>query len=243
MSTEEAAVMMLLLPYVAGFLAFLAVVVIVKRFNQGLVDRYAREAQDDSEMRGLASALRIGLERMSMPPPSGMAIFNSGFRLRGTYRGFPVEIVMAGGASLVAGVPYEVASSLKKVVTLSVPNPQHKAFALRPKRKEYVSSPTGNRVFDRALVLMGDRIISDALLQQLGGFGWMNLELRGGELIFRDTFFEDHASWTPWGGMRAAVMRHPMWGTSRWRPTLDVPRSVAFVDCLVSLAEEIVRLR
>lgn len=230
---------MQVLPYIAGFVVFLIVVGLIKKFNQGIVNRQIKATKNDPGMKNLAAALNISYEDLTEEEPSGNKIFNIGCRLKGVYKGFPLEVVMAGDSAVARGVPYAVQYSSRKFIALAISNSGKKKFSIRPKSKEVVSRPTGVSKFDSMLSFVGDRIVPETLLQDFGEQGWMNLELKNDKLIFNDSFYEDNISTTPFRSMKVMDMVHPVWGTSPRNQQLQVSNAVAFIDKLVTIAEKI----
>ncbi len=225
--------------YVLATLGFILIVVVLKKFNDGMIDKNVQKAKEADFMPELAKKLGLKYQDLSHHKDTTKNIMDVGSKIFGEYKGVKIEIAMHMRADH-ENVPlgYQSAYSYKseRWIKIDVKNPEKKKFAVMPKSKNAVIKPSGNQNFDEKLMLDGNLKIPSSFLSYFADIGWMNLKLSGETLTFNDNFYDQFQSGLK--GMEMMSVVHPIWKTSatNWKPDLDNVQE--FIDKLIKLCEE-----
>lgn len=220
-----------IIQYVAAIAVFIVAVYFLKRFNQGVIQQNTGKADD--YMKKIADAL--GLQYEAKPAAQGKdVVMDMGGRVYGTYNGLPVEIAMSN-TTRVGPTGTRFTSTMQRTLTLKVPNPKGRKFHILPKDGHVVAEETASNAFNQKLSYVGDPVVPKETLDYFGKMGWMNLALKGDELLFHDTFYDQFQGLN---AMQAMTAKHPVWGTTAGNPNVDVAAVRLFLDSIVAVAQK-----
>ena len=230
-----------MLVYIAIFVGFLVIVTILQKLNNSTVNRAVKTAQDDPSFSELAQALHCSLEKVELGDSGKKTIFNFGQRIAGRYRGHPLEIMMAGRTDHYAeGLDTGYTYTSEKYIKVGVNTPTAATLDITVANPAVQHHPTGHPAFDQHLSLVGNVTLSPSTLGSLAAYPWMNLYLKQGELVLRDTFYDNAPGATNPLRARSAMNKpHPIWGNTATQPTIKPEQSKAFVDLMIDIAEEL----
>ncbi len=219
--------------YVFIFIIFLVLVFFVQKFNTNTVQTVAKNASAKNPLRDFAASVGLQFEEFS-PGSNKNTLYSVGSRAWGEYAGIPLEIVYATRTDMgIVGVSYSY--SMEKTITFTVKNTSKKYFDVLPKSSAAQAHPSGNSRFDETLMLVGDAIIPNDILDYFAALGWMHLTLRENTLTFHDTFYEQFKGMS--GTMHIMNTAHPIWKSTASNWGMDAQSGKYFLDTMVDLVK------
>lgn len=229
--------------YLLIFIGFLVIVYFIFKFNQGIIDKNTDKAKQDTNLQELAD--KMGLEFQYLGEDRKISanknlIYDLGWRVFGIYKDIPIELVMASKVQhddkFRIPYSYSYSYSMDRKITFTVKNPDNKAFHILPKNKNVVADNTGNQDFDEKLTYSGDKVVSRKQLEHFSNLGWMNLTLKGNQLVFHDNFYDQFQSMA--GSLKMMSIVHPIWQTSASNLKINVDKVQEFIDSLIDLIKD-----
>jgi hypothetical protein len=223
------------LPFVLILIGFIAICYFVNKFNRGMMNQNVEKAKSDPSIPALAQALGLTREDYSLGEGKD-TLYSYGHRIYGDYDGYPLEMIMAQKQDMrQAGIAMTYSTMSQNTITLQVNNPNNSEFQIMPKTKSIVAEETKSPAFNEHLTMTGKMHFPSSLLEYFARLGWMNLTLKGNQLVFRDNFFDQFASVS--GAMKIMSVVHPVWGTSVSSTETKPDTVKSFLNKLVEIAK------
>lgn len=220
--------------YIIIFLGFLVVVFFLQKSSRAQLSQSVQNSQQNNPLRDLSTKLGLQYEEISSPQEKN-SLYALGGRAFGEYKGIPVEIRFESAAEMGNGIGIMYRYTFQNTVRFTVKNSQNKSFDILPKRAGVQAGTAQNPHFDEKIMLVGDAIIPNDILDYFASLGWMHLTLKENNLTFQDTFYEQFQGIS--GGMNMIKAVHPIWKNTAQNRTIDEASTRAFFDKLVDLAK------
>ncbi|PJC37222.1 hypothetical protein CO046_01775 [Candidatus Peregrinibacteria bacterium CG_4_9_14_0_2_um_filter_53_11] len=225
-------------------LVFIAIVSIVSKLTRGRMKLNVEKSRQQDPLPELSKALELSYKPDPQPADAASDkkhLYTLGGEAHGTYRTWPVQLVMRSTAreSDRPGLyRYSYTYSDVRSISMTVKNPSNHSFEIMPRTESIEAAPTGVASFDKALVIVGERIVPSSILEHFGQLGWMHLTLKGETLTMRDDFYSQ-AQFKGFGAARQLRAVHPVWGISLKHPAADVEKVRAVLDDMVSIGDKL----
>lgn len=220
--------------YILIFVGFLIVLFLLQKLNHTQLYQILEKNHKNNPLQDLSSHLGLQFEELKGPEQKN-PLYSIGGRAYGEYNGIPIEIRFQSNTEIGNGIGMVYRYTLDRTVTFDVKNPGKKSFDILPKRDGLLGGTTQNSRFDEKLLLVGDAIIPNNILNYFASLGWMHLTLKENKLTFHDTFYEQFQGISA----RKNIMktRHPIWKNTPQDTAINEASARAFFDTLTEFCK------